>query len=109
MSLAPQTVTLISEDDFFTHYEPREQPDGNTIHEHHSARQFPINHVWSIIEHGNSMYATPGYAVVNCIGYAVTEKAWEDENLEAVWYRYPDDFDHLDEMSDEDFAEWSQL
>lgn len=111
MSLAPQNVTKIDSDTFFSKYEPREQPDGNMIHEHHAARQNPINHVWSIVESSvtEDLYAVPGYRVINVIGYAVTEKPWEHEHIEAEWFIYDDDFQYLDLATDMAYFDGSNL
>ena len=64
--------------------------------------------VWTVVETGDpdneSLYALPGFHIVNRLGYLVSDVAWDDEadgDVEAVWdeadmtERYANaDFDH---------------
>ena len=102
MSLAPMPITKISEEDFFAEYEPREFPDGSIIIDFHATRQFPLNHIWSIVEsdRNEDLFAEPGVRIVNCVGFIVCEKPWTDENLQAVWFKYDEDFEYLEPATD---------
>lgn len=92
----------MSEDEFFKTFEPREFPDGSIIIDFHATRQFPINHIWSIVEGDatENLYAVPGVRIVNCVGFVICEKPWEDEHVEAVWFEYDEDFEYLEEATD---------
>ena len=56
----------------------------------------PLNHVWTIIESGSdedsNWYASPGFHIVNRMGYVMTKKPWTDELRDAIYFL--DDFDH---------------
>ena len=55
----------------------------------------PLNHVWTVVESGDdddgSWYAIPGFHIVNKLGYVITEKRWDDESQNAIYFL--DDFD----------------
>lgn len=93
MPLDLPTVEKLTADEFVEQYEPREFPDGSFIIDRHATRKFPVSYVWTIVEGDDTdnLYAIPGYRIVNRVGYIVTEKPWRHENLEAVWYVYPED------------------
>jgi len=103
MSVAPFESTIkLTEDEFVSRYEPREQPDGSMIIEFHATRKYPHNYVWSIVEGDatENLYAVPGIRIVNCVGFVICEKPWDDDTIEAVWFEYPDDFEYLDDATD---------
>ena len=56
----------------------------------------PLNNVWTVVETGDeddgSWYAAPGYHVVNKIGYVLTEKPWDNDTPDAIYFL--DDMDH---------------
>lgn len=51
-------------------------------------RSLTEQHIWAIIEDSETgnLYASPGYHLVNVVGFIVTEHPWESSNLEAVWF-----------------------
>ena len=62
-----------------------------------------VNHVWTVLEAGDgddgNWYASPGFHVVNRMGYVMTKKPWTDELRDAIYFL--DDFDHEDENWDQ--------
>ena len=61
---------------------------GTTNYERSEVEDKDPCHVWSLIESDDdeTVYAVPGLNHhVNNIGYAVTERAWPHENIEAVY------------------------
>jgi len=87
----------VSERDFDLNYKPIDAPSGEPTwtFQEVKAAEIPKHRVWTIVETGDpedeSWYAIPGYHIVNKIDYAVTEKPWEHEHIEAVWFL--DDFE----------------
>lgn len=61
----------------------------------------PLSHVWTVVETGDDQdgnwYATPGFHIVNKIGYVLTKKAWIDSTPDAIYFL--DDFDQEDDNS----------
>jgi hypothetical protein len=78
---------LISEEDFETIYDPQESPNGTLYWDYEQIpANTPVVKVWSLVDgEGNSMYALPGYRVVNVFGYTITEKSWTNKKDQAVW------------------------
>ena len=64
------------------------------------ASNYPLNRVWTVVETSDdsdgTWYALPGYHAVNKIGYVVTEKPWDDETPDAIYF--------LDDMVTDDEA-----
>lgn len=92
MPRKPEAVQ-IPEDQFWDEYSPIpiSGGDGETfIIDHAEAVQHPRDMVWSIVESGTPgderLFALPGFRIANVIGYILTEKFWESELLEAVWF-----------------------
>lgn len=82
-----EITTALLSDEFVEQYAPREKPDGSLVYDYHETRQFPMNHIWTLVESGekDNTYAIPGYHMVNRVGYLVTEKQWTDDNIEVLW------------------------
>ncbi len=69
----------------FEKFGPHLAPDGN-YWEHDQVKDEPLHTVWSIIEGENdALYASPGFHVVNVLGYLLTKKPWTDSRKDAVW------------------------
>lgn len=92
---------LIGEDDFETDYRPRPAPNadpcGDTTWEFEQAKTQPIEHVWTIVDGDDDLYALAGFHVVNRVGYVVTEVPWASDGAEAVWCHFERD-DEDEEM-----------
>ncbi len=62
----------------------------------------PVNHVWTILESDDdddgNWYASPGFHVVNRMGYVMTKEPWTDELRDATYFL--DDLDHENEGED---------
>ncbi|OGU24359.1 MAG: hypothetical protein A2580_09195 [Hydrogenophilales bacterium RIFOXYD1_FULL_62_11] len=90
----------ISEDDFRDQWGARAQDSGD-LFEHSQVVNLPLNTVWTVVEcDDNNWYALPGFKIVNKLGYVVTDKAWEDDTVQAIWFL--DDLEDEDEDEDED-------
>lgn len=96
---APLELVRISEDEFFDIYRPLPK-DGNSapLYEFDEVKDQDLHHVWTIVEGDDGgWYAQPGFHVVNKVGYTLTEKAWEHEHIEAVYFEgSPEDADDAD-------------
>ena len=79
----------ISEDEFWDDWVVLKQPSGD-LFDFEDVKDQPLNHVWTIIDSGSdendNWYASPGFHIVNKLGYVMTEKAWEDETRDAIYY-----------------------
>jgi hypothetical protein len=83
-----QRAFLISEADFDRDYQPRKHRSGD-FYTFQQVRRYPINRVWSIVDDGGEtdhLYASPGYHVVNHLGYVVTRKPWDENTLDALYH-----------------------
>ena len=91
---------LISEDAFRDEWGAHVQPNGD-LFELDQVRNLPVNTVWTIVSGDNdgddSWFAMPGFRWVNRLGYCLTTKPWDDENLTAYWFK-----DDLEREDDED-------
>jgi hypothetical protein len=84
---------LIPEELFEEEFSPRKSPveDGD-YYEFDQVKDLPENTVWTIIDDGGAtdcLYASPGFHVVNKIGYIVTQKPWDADTLDALWCDVP--------------------
>lgn len=89
----------ISESEFHDHWRVRLRLDGS-LFTFEDVRNEQYEHVWTIVESGDDVdgnwYAAPGLHVVNKLGYVVTDKAWIDETLDAIYFL--DDDERNDEV-----------
>ena len=89
---------MITEDEFWGIWGIITDPQ-DLLFEFAAVKDHPIKHVWTVVESGDdadgNWYAIPGVHYVNRLGYVLTEKPWEDDTLDAVYFL--DDFE-----SDED-------
>ena len=85
----------ISEDEFWDDWGVIQKASG-IMFEFEDVKDQPLNHVWTIIEPGSDedghWYASPGFHIVNRMGYVMTTKPWTDELRDAIYFL--DDFDH---------------
>jgi hypothetical protein len=84
---------MISRDDFDAIYKPRESPSGEPVWTWDEVQAAPLTHVWTVVtgDNGEDEYASPGYHIVNKVGYVVTEVPWPDDTTDAVWYAHDDE------------------
>lgn len=91
-------ATYINTDDFWDNWGVIQKSSGDML-EFEDVKDQPLNHVWTILESGDgddgNWYASPGFHIVNRVGYAMTKKPWTDELRDAIYFL--DDFDHADE------------
>ena len=96
---------LVSEDDFFKTWGAHVRSDGNMF-SFIDVKEQPINQVWSITDSGGDRpdhwIASPGFHVVNVLGYVMTKKPWNDDTPDA-FYSF-DDFDWDDEEREDQEA-----
>lgn len=100
--MEPWEHELISESDFTQIWGAYNRRDGNLFF-FEDVRDQPINRVWSVTDSGGSKpdhwIASPGFHVVNVLGYVMTTEPWSKETPDA-FYIY-DDFDGDDETYEE--------
>jgi len=79
----------ITEDEFWDEWGVVKKPSGD-LFDYEDVKDQPLNHVWTILETGSdendNWYASPGFHVVNKLGYVMTEKAWEDDCRDAIYF-----------------------
>lgn len=85
---------LISEDTFIETWGACIRSDGSML-AFDDVRGQPLNHVWTITDscggRPDHWIASPGFHVVNVLGYAMTRKPWDDKTPDAFFSF--DDFD----------------
>lgn len=90
------TAHTISEDDFFDVYVPvpSTKAGGELLRDFDNVRDLPACHVWTVVDGDDGgMYALAGFHVVNRVGYLLTERPWQDEQAEAVYWAAEDEED----------------
>lgn len=98
----------LSEKEFEEEFNPLpKNKDGDLMREHEEVVDLPLNTVWTVVDDGgetDNWYAIPGFHIVNKIGYVVTEKPWEDDDIEAMYFegRKPLDIEPEVEWYDSD-------
>lgn len=92
----------ISEDEFWDDWGVIQKSSGE-LFEFEDVKDRPVGNVWAILESGDgddgNWFASPGFHIVNRMGYVMTKKPWTDELRDAVYFL--DDFDH-EEDEDKD-------
>ena len=85
----------ISEDAFWEEWGVLKRPS-EELFQYEDVKDQPLNQVWTIIESGadedRTWYASPGFHIVNKLGYVMTKKAWENDAHDAIFL---DAGDHL--------------
>lgn len=90
---------FISEQEFDRDWKPRLKANGE-LFRHEELDHFSIRHVWTIYEDGaidedgysdNSWFATPGVVAGHALGYVITERPWDIETKDAIWYADDDE------------------
>lgn len=93
---------LISEADFFSVWGAYAK-QGSDMFFFDDVRDKPLNHVWTVTDSGGGKpdhwIASPGFRIVNVLGYVMTRKPWSGETPDA-FYSF-DDFDWEDDGIDE--------
>ena len=83
-------MRVISETRLWGHYQPlpAPTPDSGTLWEYQQTLDHQVEHVWTVIEDdcGRNWYASPGYHIVNVIGYIVTRLPWTDPSRDALYF-----------------------
>ncbi|MDR2874560.1 MAG: hypothetical protein LBV44_01340 [Methylobacillus sp.] len=85
---------LISENDFFNIWGAYVKNNGDMFF-FEDVKFQPPNYVWTIIEcdsdYGRSAHwiASPGFHIVNILGYVMTQKPWNNDTPDA-FYSYDD-------------------
>jgi hypothetical protein len=88
---ASRQARTIPEGEFWEQYKPLPRKDGSCIWDTPDdldvLQAAPRDCVWTITEgdNGEDWYASPGWHVVNRIGYCITEEPW-DASIEAAEY-----------------------
>ena len=96
---------LISEEDFFETWGAHVHRDGNMF-TFRDVKEQPLHQVWSITDSGGDKpdhwIASPGFHVVNVLGYVMTRKPWVSKTPDA-FYSF-DDFEWDDVEADDEQA-----
>lgn len=77
-----ERADLISEADF-------DAMRPSNMREHHEVVNAPLQRVWTILDDGgvtDVLYASPGFHIVNKIGYVITEIPWTDDCKDAIYH-----------------------
>jgi len=93
-------MTILSEDEFEALYQPRQKPNGDYF-DFEDVVNEPMNSVWTVVEAEDDegrchMIASPGFHIVNKVGYLLTAVPWVTGDEEAYWFyddRDPDESD----------------
>jgi hypothetical protein len=92
----------ISESRFWNEWEVIQKASGD-LFEFEDVRDKPLNQVWTIIDPANgddgNWYASPGFHIVNRLGYVMTKRPWTDGTCDAIYFH--NDFDRMDEVDGE--------
>lgn len=84
---------FISEDQFREEWGVVQKSDGEMFY-FDDVKDQPPEHVWTIVDTGSyedeNLYASPGFHVVNNLGYVMTERAWEADTPDAIYYLHED-------------------
>ena len=79
----------ISEDEFRDGWGVVTKPNGD-LFDYKDVKGQPLSHVWTIIDSGSdedgNWHASPGFHIVNRLGYVLTEKGWEDDTRDAIYF-----------------------
>lgn len=79
----------ISEDEFWDDWGVVQKSSG-VMFEFEDVKDQPINHVWTVVESGDdsigNWYASPGFHIVNRMGYVMTKKSWIDSQRDAIYH-----------------------
>jgi len=91
--------------EFEAEYETIDAPDGDTMWMYDDVvdQGIPVNRVWSVVEgENNSAVVCTGFHVVNMLGYIITDKPWDNEAENYIWWE-ANDFDD-DDDDDTDYV-----
>lgn len=80
--------SLISEDDFFAVWGAYKRKSGDMF-SFADVRDKPMNYVWTVTDSGGDKpdhwIASPGFRVVNVLGYVMTQRPWDDATPDAFY------------------------
>lgn len=78
----------ISEDEFWEDWGLIQKVDGEFF-DYEDLRRAPVHNVWTVVESGtdnnDNWYASPGFHIVNKLGYVLTERPWHDDRRDAIY------------------------
>lgn len=87
-------ATLISEAEFVDAWGATTKTTGD-LYRFEEVRNQPSNQVWTVTDCGgeepNHWIASPGFHIVNVIGYVITTRPWMDDTPDAFYF-----FDDID-------------
>jgi hypothetical protein len=84
---AAADALLIDEDTFRDVWGATAAPSGD-LFQHAEVAQLGLHHVWTVVEGERDHWiASPGFHVVNRLGYVTTTKPWDDHTPDAFWIR----------------------
>jgi hypothetical protein len=93
-------MTILTEDEFIERFRPYVMANGDLYEYRHVVNE-SINHVWTVVEAEDDegrchLIASPGFHVVNKVGYIMTFNPWVTGEEDAYWFyddRDPDESD----------------
>lgn len=87
------SVEYISEDELWDGWGVTQKPNGE-LFDYEDVEHQPIEHVWTIIDTGcyenENWYASPGFHIVNRLGYILTRRAWTIGTRDAIYFLHED-------------------
>lgn len=86
----------------FNALQPRQPADGG-LFDYADVANEPLQHVWTVVEgDDDGWYASPGFHVVNRLGYLLTTHPWTDETEDALWMEGSSDDEQADDDDEQD-------
>ena len=87
------TVEYISEDELWDEWGVV-QKAGGEMFDYEDVKHQPVEHVWTVVETGcyedENWYASPGFHIVNTLGYILTRRAWTSGARDAIYFLHED-------------------
>ena len=84
----PYRTRAGSFDLFYKRYQPKENADGSLIFDWDDVKGMNYRYVWTVVEAENKMYLSPGFHIVDRIGYVIAQKPWGSMESYCPGYRY---------------------
>lgn len=89
----------LTEQQFDERFAPQTAPSGD-LYEYQQVQHLPAERVWTIVEGDDgNLYASPGFHVVNRLGYVTSDTPWTADIDAAVWCIFEDNDDNDEETN----------
>lgn len=84
----PHRTRAGSFDMFCKRYDPQVNPDGSLLFDWNDVKDLDYHYVWTVVEAEGKQYASPGFHIVDRIGYLIAQKPWGSMESYCPGYRY---------------------